>query len=197
VGSYYPGTILCSKMPRKYELRKRAERMAATRQRVVEAAVALHTTLGPAATSISAIADRAGVQRHTVYAHFPDSDSLVRACSAHWAEQHPLPDLAPAVAVSEPAERLRRVLRALYAWYGDVEDDLALFERDAFAIPEPAARREASRRALRDALARGCDERTRAAVGHALEFQTWRSLVRREGLSSRAAADAMVALAFG
>lgn len=188
---------MCSQMARKYELRRRAKRMADTRQRVVEAAVALHTTLGPAATSVSGIAGRAGVQRHTVYAHFPDTGSLFRACSAHWAEQHPMPDLGPALAAPEPAERLRGVLRALYAWYAEVEDDLALFHRDAFAVPELAARREANQRALRDKLARGFHKRTRAAIGHALQFETWRSLVRREALSPAAAVEAMVALAFG
>jgi AcrR family transcriptional regulator len=188
---------VCSQMTRRYELRKRARDMARTRQRVVEAAVALHTTVGPAATTISAIANRAGVQRHTVYAHFPDTASLFRACSAHWADQHPMPDLSSALAEAEPAQRLRRTLHALYAWYADVEDDLALFHRDAFAIPELAARREARQRALRDELAHGCDERTGAAVGHALEFATWRSLVRREGLSQRMAVGLMVDLAFG
>jgi AcrR family transcriptional regulator len=184
-------------MARKYELRKRAERIAETRQRVVEAAVALHTTLGPAATSISAIAARAGVQRHTVYAHFPDNSSLFRACSAHWAEQHPMPDFASALAAAEPAERVRQVLRALYGWYAGVEDHLALFHRDTLAVPELAARREANRRTLRDELARGCDERTRAAIGHALQFPIWRSLVRDEGLSQSDAVDLMVGLAFG
>ncbi len=184
-------------MARKYELRKRAERMSETRQRVVEAAVALHTTLGPAATSISAIAHRAGVQRHTVYAHFPDTASLFNACSAHWAEQHPMPHFGPALAAAEPSVRLREVLLLLYGWYATVEDHLVLFHRDAFAVPELAARREAGRQKLRDEVARACDERTRAAVGHALQFTTWRSLVAVEGLSEHAAVELIVDLAFG
>ncbi len=71
-------------MARKYELKQRAEKMSETRMRIVEATVELHEKLGPARTTISAIADRAGVQRLTVYRHFPDERSLFRACSGHW-----------------------------------------------------------------------------------------------------------------
>ena len=71
-------------MKRRYELKERARRQAETRQRIVDAAVELHTSVGPARTTISAIAERAGVERHTVYAHFPDEPTLFRACSTHW-----------------------------------------------------------------------------------------------------------------
>ena len=99
-------------MTRKYELKKRAERQAETRRRIVEATVALHTSAGPARTSISAVAERAGVQRHTVYAHFPDEATLYRACTTHWAALHPFPDPGPGV---ESASPLEHALRDVYA----------------------------------------------------------------------------------
>ncbi|HVM17325.1 MAG TPA: helix-turn-helix domain-containing protein [Gaiellaceae bacterium] len=184
-------------MPRKYELRRRAERVAETRRRIVAAAVDLHTTLGPARTTVSAVAERAGVQRHTVYAHFPHERDLFRACSAHWAERHPFPDPARWLVVEDPLARLRRALGDVYAWYAEVEDDLALFARDAHALPpEVAERTEAEQRELADLLARRLPRRkaVRAAVGHALAFETWRSLVRTEGLSRAQAIELMVRL---
>src|SRR6185295_8922834 len=104
-------------MNRKYELKERARRQAETRQRIVEAAVDLHTSVGPARTTISAIAERAGVERHTVYAHFPDDRSLYRACSQHWGSEHPLPDFEALAKIDDPVRRLRRSLSELYAWY--------------------------------------------------------------------------------
>src|SRR4051794_33397995 len=101
----------------KYELKKRAERQAQTRQRIVEATVDLHTEVGPAATTISAIAQRAGVQRHTVYSHFPDEDELLMACSGLHLEREPIPTPAD-LATARPGEaRLRRALELLYAYY--------------------------------------------------------------------------------
>ncbi len=129
--------------------------------------------------------------------HFPSERELFRACTEHWAETHPFPDPARWGAIPDPTERLRRALTDVYRWYEIVEHDLALFERDAEVIPEQAAQSEAELRALRDLLAAGWPPRpgVRAAIGHALEFETWRSLVRRQGLSRRAAVDAMVNLA--
>ena len=173
-------------MPRTYQQTKRAAHAAETRQRIVDATVDLHTTLGPARTSVAAIAERAGVQRHTVYAHFPDGGSLLAACTAHWSALHPFPD-------PERFEKLGDALDAVYAWYASVEDDVALFARDADAIDVETeeVRRLAE---LRRRLGRGRSKRARAAIGHALEFETWRSLVRRQGLSRRAAVDVMVRL---
>ena len=189
-------------MARKYELRKRAERLAETRRRIVEAAVELHTTEGPAKTSIAAVAERAGVQRHTVYAHFPDLRSLFAACSQHWEEANPFPDASAWFAIEDPERRLRAALDDVYAWYEGVEPDLALFLRDASLVPEDGEimdEQAAELAALADDLARGFVKRraARAAIGHALEFETWRSLVRRQGLSRSAAVDAMVRLAAG
>ena len=189
---------LCA-MNRRYELKERARRKAETRQRIVEAAVDLHTSVGPARTTISGIAERAGVERHTVYAHFPDERTLFRACSDHWEAQHPLPDLESLAAIENPERRLRRALGALYDWYDWVEADLAIFLRDASVVPanaEVLGEMTAGFVPLTDALAEGRPRRksVRAAIGHALEFETWRSLVRRQGLSRTQAVDAMTRL---
>src|SRR5262245_28560301 len=98
-------------MARVYRLRARAERQDQTRQRIVEAAVALHTSVGPAQTTVSAIAERAGVQRHTFYRHFPDERSLFYACSGMWYERHPLPDLSALADISDAEGRLRTGLQ--------------------------------------------------------------------------------------
>jgi AcrR family transcriptional regulator len=185
-------------MKRKYELKERARRQAETRQRIIEATVDLHTSVGPADTTISAIAANAGVERHTVYAHFPDEETLFNACTAHWQSRYPRPDAKPWLAVEAPEERLRGVLTDLYGWYEEVESDLTVIMRES-GVPAHQAQlaRTAERvRQLADQLARGRPRRkaVRAAIGHALEFETWRSLVRRQGLSRRQAVDAMVGL---
>ena len=184
-------------MNRRYELKERARRQAETRQRIVEAAVALHTSVGPARTTISGIAERAGVERHTVYAHFPDEPALFRACSEHWTGRHPLPDIATLAEIEDPVRRLRRALGEMYAWYESVEGELALFVRDAAVVPaEITGRRLSHLETLADAVSHGWPRRksVRAAIGHGLEFETWRSLVRRQGLSRTQAVDAMTRL---
>ena len=172
-------------MKRKYELKRRAERQAETRQRIVEAAVGLHAGIGPAKTTISAVAERAGVQRHTVYAHFPDDASLLRACSTHWRTLNPAPDVT--------GLELREAIGALYDWYERTEDAVSLFARDSYLYPEIWAERQHRLDAIADEIARPLGRRrlVRAAVGHAIAFETWRSLVRREGLTNAAAARAM------
>ena len=186
-------------MNRKYELKERARRQAETRQRIVEATVALHTSIGPARTTISGIAERAGVERHTVYAHFPDDRTLFRACSEHWTARHPMPDLVALAEIEDPMHRFRRALGEMYAWYESVEADLALFIRDASAVAanaEVLGEMTADLEILADAVTRGWPRRksVRAAIGHALEFETWRSLVRRQGLARTQAIDAMARL---
>ena len=184
-------------MARKYDLKRRAEKQADTRRRIVEATVSLHTTEGPARTTISAIAQRAGVERHTVYAHFPDEASLFEACSTHWRELHPFPDGASRRATADATGRLRAALHAVYGWYEHVGDDLEVFDRDS-AVHELTAtlkaRREEAMAEVREDLLAGLPRRraVRAAVGHALAFETWRSLVRREGLTRTQAVDAML-----
>ena len=117
-------------MSRKYELKRRAERQDETRRRIVDAAVGLHTTIGPARTSVSAIAERAGVERHTFYRHFPDERSLFLACSGQFTERHPLPDAADWMTIADAEQRLRRGLTELYAYYAECAAELTPILRD-------------------------------------------------------------------
>jgi AcrR family transcriptional regulator len=182
---------------RTYEQKRRAERASETRQRIVEAAVGLHTTVGPARTTIAAIARRAGVQRHTVYAHFPSERELFEACSSHWSALHPLPDVERWSSAGDAESRMRAALDDLYAWYEEAGDDVALFRRDArthATTAEVLAADEAQFASLRDALIAGRPRRkaVHAAVSHALELETWQSLVQRHGLTRQQAVDAMI-----
>jgi len=186
-------------MKRKYELKARALRQAETRERIVEAAVDLHTSVGPARTTVSAIAQRAGVERHTVYAHFADERKLFEACTSHWEAAHPFPDPTGWRAVDDPLSRLRVALRGVYGWYETVEPHMAIFRRDAQVHglnAEVVAGYDRQLAGLADELARVWPRRkpVRAAIGHAFEFETWRSLVRRQGLSRTQAVDAMLRL---
>lgn len=194
---------------RKYRKRRRAELEEETRLRITEAAVDLHGSLGPARTTISAVAERAGVQRATVYRHFPDEEALFGACSAHWRAQHPLPDLAEWAAVGDPSERVRVALSALYAWYERGEGMLEKTTRDAPLVPAMRSAvesmggwfAEAMTTILRGRSERGARRRrVEAAIGHGISFATWRSLVREQGLSNSEAVDLMhglVAVAAG
>jgi AcrR family transcriptional regulator len=184
-------------MARKYEMRKRAESVEETRRRIVEAAVELHESVGPARTSLSSIAERAGVQRQTYYRHFPDERSLLAACSGLYMEQNPLPDPAPWRAIEDPEQRLRRGLGEVYAYYEANEAMLTSVLRDA-EVHDPT--REVVSQgiaptlaALGEALAAGWarSRGARAAIGLALSFHTWRSLVRESGLSAGRAAELM------
>ena len=120
-----------SKPTRTYTLKRRAERQAETRQRIVEAAVALHGSVGPAQTTFSMVAERAGVQRHTLYAHFPDEASLLLACSGHHLATDPPPDATPWRGIPDRRERLATGLRAVYGWYERNAALLACVTRDA------------------------------------------------------------------
>lgn len=188
---------------RAYRMTARAELEAQTRLRITESTVALHGTVGPAHTSISAIAERAGVRRSTVYRHFPDETALFNACSAHWLARHPAPDLAAWRAVEDPDERLRAALGELYAYYRETERMRANLLRDEAAMPvvrKLMGGYRAYLAAAADALVRGrgirgaAARRVRAAVGHALAFPTWRSLARDEGLGDAEAAELMCRL---
>ena len=187
--------------PRTYELKRRAERQEETRRRIVEAAVELHTTLGPSQTSVKAIAERAGVTRPTVYAHFPDDRAMLVACSGHVRDTVPPPDPEPWRAIADPEERLATALRELYAYYERLEPLIANVERDAGVIPLVAEMNGYRVRYLeesRDLLAQAWSTRgrartrTRRAIGHALQFRTWQSLVRGQGCRSGEAVDLMV-----
>lgn len=171
-------------------MRQRAEQIDRTRQRITEAAVQLHTTVGPAHTSISALAEAAGVTRLTVYRHFADDEQLFAACQAHWAMQHPAPDPGGWLEVPPVEPRARVALSEWYAWYRENGDDLYPIQRDFAAMPagvQAAARQEEA--ALAEILLMGCGlrgrkrRRLRAAAGHALGYWTWRSLAVEQGLS--------------
>lgn len=187
---------------RRYEKRARAAQEEATRQRVVEAAIGLHGTVGPARTTISAIAERAGVRRATVYRHFPDERALLLGCSGAWLERNPLPDPGPWRAIADPEARLEAALDAVYGWYEQTEPMLTAVLRDVAAMPiiaELQAGRTAYLAGVEDDLARGwgargrAARRLRAAIGLALDFYAWRTLHER-GLQ-RADAIAVTAAA--
>jgi AcrR family transcriptional regulator len=188
---------------RPYRKRRRAELEEETRLRITEAAVGLHGSVGPARTTISAVADRAGVQRATVYRHFPDEEALFQSCSAHWATQNPPPDFGRWPEIANFDERLRTGLGELYDWYSRNEPMLENVSRDVALVPAmqaPAAAFAAALQAAADALVTGRAERgarrrrLRAAAGHAIGFGTWRSLVREQGLSDAEAVDLMARL---
>ena len=187
---------------RKYEMKRRAERQQATRRRIVEATVALHEEIGPLRTSFSDIAKRAGVQRLTVRAHFPALPGLFAACSSLFFTRNPPPDPERWRAMPDPRVRLRKALGKLYVFYGRTEQMLGNVTRDAELAPGligvPYTRLLLR---MRKALSAGwpVDDNRKplflAALGHALEFTTWRSLVRDHGLRTGQAVDLMVALA--
>lgn len=185
---------------RRYRKRRRAELEDETRQRITEAAVELHGSVGPAQTTISAVAKRAGVQRATLYRHFPDEEALFDACSSHWAAEHPLPELAEWAEVADHEERLRVALGELYAWYENGQEMLERTTRDAALVPAMRSAVERMGSWYAEAIAtivRGRPERgagrrrVEAAVGHAISFFTWRSLVRDQDLSASEAVDLM------
>jgi AcrR family transcriptional regulator len=188
---------------RTYELKRRAERQQETRRRIVEAAVELHTTLGPARTTVAAIAERAGVTRPTVYAHFPDVRSLFQACSGHVRATVPPPDPTAWRSISDAGERLETALRDLYGYYERLEPLLENVQRDAAVMPivaEMNAYRVRYLDEIRDLLLEawpiygGARARLRRAIGHALEFRTWQSLVRRQGCRTNEAVQLMLTL---
>jgi AcrR family transcriptional regulator len=187
-------------MARHYEQTLRAAQQKQTRRRIVEAAVELHGTIGPAATSLSAVAERAGVQRNTLYRHFPDERALIHACSGHYGEQHPFPGVEGWGDLPDPVDRARHGLRKLFAYYEEVEPMMTLVLRDADVNPNVA---EVSRHWTREPLAgirttllSAWPRATRrkelaAAVDLAISFHTWRTLVRGSGLTSKAGASLM------
>jgi AcrR family transcriptional regulator len=188
---------------RRYEKKRRAELEERTRLRITESAVALHGTLGPSRTSISAVAEHAGVRRSTLYRHFPDEAALFAACAGHWMASNPLPDLGRWAGIRPPGERLRVALAELYSHYRRTERMMDNLLRDEETVPvvkqlfagfheyiEAAHRVLMAGRTARGAPRR----RLLAATGHALAFSTWRSLVREQGLEDSQAAALMCRL---
>jgi AcrR family transcriptional regulator len=188
---------------RSYRKKRRAELEARTRLRITESTVELHATLGPSRTSISAVAERAGVRRSTVYRHFPDEAALFTACSSHWMAANPTPDLDRWATIDDPDDRLTAALEELYAYNRRTERVWANILRDEDTMPIVKRMLGGYRdymTAARDTLMRGRRARGRArgrvvaATGHALAFSTWRSLVRGQGLDDLQAAELMCRL---
>lgn len=175
---------MSSEMTRGYQQRVRAERAAETRRVIVEATVALHEELGPAQTTVAAIAERAGVSRPTVYKQFPDETALFAACSAQWNEEHPAPEL--------PGTDLEDTLLRLYRYYAENVRMIEGVERDALLEPPVAQTIKPFWDALDQVACEhagdvGGTPATRAALRLVLDFWTWRRLAR-EGLSEEQAA---------
>ena len=190
-------------MPRKYEMKRRAERVQETRRRLTEAAMELHETVGPARTTVSAVAEKAGVQRHTYYAHFSELKDLYRACTAHHMERDPLPDPFRRAETPGPEERLRRALSEVYAYYGGNEAILTNVLRDTPLDPVLQENNvflfrhwEAMRDTIADAFEASGErhEALLAAIALAQDLQTWRTLVRQQGLDDDRAVELMVGM---
>jgi AcrR family transcriptional regulator len=188
---------------RSYRMRRRAQSQEQTKLRITESAVELHRTVGPSRTSMSAVAALAGVRRSTVYRHFPDEAALFDACTAHWSAANPPPELGPWSAIDGPDERLDVALGELYAFYRRTEQMLENLFRDETTVPLVRERFAA----FRGYFAAACDtlmagrklrgaarRRTQAALGHAIAFSTWKSLVREQGLDDTEAVALVRAL---
>src|SRR5262245_59798482 len=185
-----------AKMSRTYTLKRRAEQQAETRRRIVEAAVHLHGSLGPALTTFSMVAERAGVQRHTLYAHFPDERSLFLACSGRVFERDPPPDAGPWRKIADRQERMRVGLSAIYDWYDRNAELAACVLRDAEYHPLTKEifdlRFGPYMMADQEVLGTRLDVKQRAMLELALSFFTWRTLARDGGLKRKASVEAMV-----
>ncbi len=185
---------------RAYRKRLRAEQEAETRERIAAATVRLHQTVGPARTTVSGVAKEAGVQRATVYRHFPSEESLFEACTAHFYARHPMPDVEAWAAVRDPDARLRRALTEMYAYFDETEEMFDRTGRDRGKVPAMAkaiGRFSAYFELAVATLVRGRAERGRprarvaGAIGHAVSFPTWQSLVRVNGLEPAEAVELM------
>lgn len=189
-------------MARRYEQKARAEQQEQTRRRIVDAALELHRTAGPAESSFSAVAERAGVQRSTLYRHFPDDRALFLACSGLHLDEHPFPDAARWRAITSPRARAERGIADVYAYWAeneslianvlrDGERDPVLHEVNELRMGEPLA-------LARDVIVEAWPERARtprlvAGAALAVDFRTWQTLVRRNGLDQADAAALMAA----
>lgn len=181
---------------RAYEMKKRAEQVADTRQRITEAAMRLHTSIGPANTTISAVAKEADVTRVTVYRHFPDEEHLFLACSAHWAQLHPGPDPGEWEQIADIEQRARHGLSELYGWYRNNSSDLYPILRDFEAMPQAFQEAMIEQLAMfGKALVTGSRvrgkrrERLEAVAAHVTSFSTWRSLAQEHGLPDDVVVD--------
>jgi len=191
----------------KYKLKRRAERQEETRLRITRAAVELHGTVGPSKTTMSALAEEAGVSRPTVYSHFPDELSLFEACSSLDLSENPPPDPDPWAKIADPEERLRSALTEVYAYYlrrermmynvlRDAQDDAEVSGNLREVLKPLFAHWERMKEILATAWEvseeRPQQQLLRAAIGVALDFQTWRTMVREQGLTDEQAIELMV-----
>jgi len=185
-----------------YRQTNRAEQVAETRQRIVEAAIKLHTTTGPARTSLSQVASEAGVSRPTLYAHFPDESALLQACTFHSLASDPPPDPQTWVEVTSAERRVRRGLTGLYEYFERTESLTANILRDMYIVPAMKKLNvpmlESAFTQMREILAAGFEDRTeavrkrrKAAVAVALNFGTWQVLTRQQRLTRSQAVDVM------
>lgn len=195
-----PSGVAETPLQRRYRMRKRREDIEETRQRIVEAAVELHGSVGPAQTTFSAIAERAGVQRSTVYRHFADEEALFGACTSHWFARHPWPTPAASAKDADPAERLDRSLRELYRYFDANQQMLGNSYRDIEVMPAFVgellrAQVGAMHASLMVAWPAGVNrDRLASAVALALDFRVWQSL-NDGGLEPEAAAALMAEMA--
>ena len=186
-------------MSRSYQLKRRAERQDQTRQRIIEATIELHQTIGPKATTVSEVAERAQVGRVTVYRHFPDEPTLSRACSGQYIERHPFPDPDRWRVVTDPVERLRTGLRETYAYHRATQAMISHVLADARDHPVVAPYHDHWRHAT-DVLAEPWRLRgrgralLRAGIALALSFDTWRTLTREQQLTDQQALELMLRL---
>jgi AcrR family transcriptional regulator len=185
---------------RKYEKKKRAENQEETRQRIVEATVALHQTVGGQAATISAIAQKAGVERLTVYRHFPDDRSLLMACTSHYLSLNQPPDPGRWAIINEPDVRLRTALTEIYAYHLQTEAMMNSAYRDIDLIPHLKDLLQplfgywnsvADILSERFPASEAQRSRIRALVAVAVHFLTWRTLVREQGMEISTAVEVM------
>lgn len=181
-------------MGRPYQLRQRADRQQETRQRIIEATIELHQTVGPAATTITQISDRAGVGRVTVYRHFPEQLALDQACSGLYFERNPAPDPDSWKPIADPVERLRVGLAETYAYHARTERMITHALADARDHPVMAPYHDHWSRAVGVLLepwptSGRRRKQLKAALALAVSFDSWRTLVREQRLSHPQAID--------
>jgi AcrR family transcriptional regulator len=186
---------------RNYQLKRRAERQEETHQRILEATIAVHERAGAVGTTISAVAEQAGVERLTVYRHFPDETALLTAATDHYLEVNPPPDPLPWQGIVDPEVRLRVGLTAAYGYHRQTEGMIGSLIRGLPYKPvicDALVGYSAYWGRVQEILSEGWDAPNpaliAAAVGHSLSFKTWHSLVREVGLENPQAVELMVGM---
>lgn len=186
---------------RAYRMNKRREDVEETRRRITEAAVELHGSVGPGETTISAVAEMAGVQRSTVYRHFADEEALFAACTSHWLASHPWPRTAEWITETDPRARLTKGLGSLYRYYDDNRSMIGNSLRDIAVMPEfvgefMRAQLNAIHKTLLEPWPDATHRDRSLAISHAIDFRSWESLADL-GMTAREAADLMTTLVGG